>query len=201
VDPNSLGGQGSGGSDAAGTGGVDKLPPGGAASLPPCDGIPPYGMARENAYCVVPGQRCLCPDDRRPLECRDIATCGANDQWEVERSDCPPPEREGCPQDPLAVCEMLCAAEGLRCPLADPNLACHCVNAGSVERYGNESCSGYLPIWYCGETDSGCPLGVPEVGSACGDEGLRCGNGCFNRMARECVGGVWIEGQPHGECV
>jgi hypothetical protein len=178
-----------------------ELAQGGASSLPSCEGIPPYGMAQDGGVCALPGQRCLCPDERRSPDCLDVATCDGDGKWQVEISACPPPEPETCPNDPLEFRDARCTAEGLRCPLTDPSLACYCINASSVGRDWIQSCTGYPPIWYCGESQSGCPEGVPEVGSPCSEEGVSCGDGCWNSLARECSDGRWVEGRAHGECI
>ena len=194
-------GMASGGAHTGGGAATTGTSTGGAASRPACSEIVDAFRPRPGQPCLKPGQSCVCDDELKSADCRDIAAC-VDELWSIEPASCAPPGPSSCPADPAGAHLTRCISAGQRCSLAEPYLACHCIEASLVDHYEFESCGARLSIWYCGEpSEPGCPLGVPEIGSACDQAGLLCGNACVNRLARECNGSVWIEAPRRGECV
>lgn len=159
---------------------VTTKPAGACPTNPPSQGAP----------CTPPSTgECEYGDDLR-VGCRIHATC-QNGKWNIPLTGCPPmpgPGVAGCPGD-ASVSGMDCASEGLVCNMGG-GTSCLCSSCL------NGPCS-INAHWGCGGGPGGlCGSTAPNVGQACGSEGLACSYGVFcssTGAQRTCTGGVWID--------
>jgi hypothetical protein len=146
--------------------------------------------------CKFEGLTCGWGDDPRGDLCRTVATC-VSGQWQVKgpaTQFCPALQDAGaCPSDTTAACTL-----NTTCQLNSGG-ACRCTNCLPDEPV----CLITPPGWYCPTpvafAGTGCPLGEPNFGTACGNEGAECSYYAFNcnQATRVCSGGVWIAGNTH----
>jgi hypothetical protein len=167
VEVSSGGSSGSGGSGGSGA----------SSGGPVCPAEEPIGQA-----CDVPAVRCTYGDSVRP-ECRNDWTC-LNGQWTTTKSVC---------------------LEPAMCPAAMPEGGSDCSPQGDVCTYDAticecNACSGGpcmpFPVWSChSPPGSGCPVIVPNDGSACDDPSLVCtyGEPCgLSGATVQCTDGAWL---------
>jgi len=182
---------GSGGAAAGGGGGSGAGGQGGLAvsELDACGDT--WGV------CESGSPPCSCRDDPRP-GCGTIVACARNLQWQPQVVACPEQEPTSCPPTIEAANQQLCFPRGAACAYPG-NVHCYCAAPAD---FGSYDPCGHRLVWYCGHDYlPECPRGVPDLGSACATEHLKCGWSCFNRYARDCEGGVWVPGTYDGECV
>lgn len=125
--------------------------------------------------------------------------------WKLALGTCSEPVEEvSCPETPEAARDMPCRPQGKVCDYPG-ELSCACLYPYDVEGWvcdARDGPNGPTPLlWYCGGDQSGCPVGIPAIGSPCAVESLRCGDPCANNYARACNGGVWEVWVPTRECV
>ncbi|HVU51744.1 MAG TPA: hypothetical protein VHL80_13705 [Polyangia bacterium] len=169
-----------GGDAAAGADGAAGTA--GSAADGPCPATPPL----TGDVCTVPALDCEWGDDPNPF-CHTIAFCSQG-QWAVNplSNQCPSTRAASCPPSLEAARGAACAEMGAWCTW-QPGTTCHCTNCrpGPV----GDACSGD-PTWYCAQSATGCPSGVPALGSPCAPDQLYCEYGC-DFGGRRCVSGVW----------
>lgn len=58
------------------------------------------------------------------------------------------------------------------------------------------------PIWACDapNADESCPAAIPNAGTVCSNEALRCSYGCERNRDRICQAGLWVETSSEGGC-
>ena len=175
-DPTGSGGAGAMGSSSTGnvsTGGSG----GGSASDCPVN-LPANGDA-----CAPDMLFCTYGESARP-ECRQQATC-SNGKFVADNSACTESPPGTClAQPPMNGTD--CTAEGAACPYPDGTI-CVC-----------SSCPGgpcmQFPKWQCNAPAAGCPVVVPNAGTACSMDGQTCTYGfpCGpSGMTTECKMGAW----------
>jgi hypothetical protein len=135
--------------------------------------------------CASALKSCMYGDSVRP-DCRRVWSCDGG-AWKA-------PAPMSCTQ-PVA------------CPSAEPVEGPPCAHANDICTYGDSmcicedcsepGCSGPSPVWVCaGPPGGGCPDRVPNLGSACSDEGRSCsywGGSCRTIDGAEaiCTHGEW----------
>lgn len=123
--------------------------------------------------------------------CRPLATCMASG-WNVAVPTCPTPLAASmCPATEKAAADAVCATVGAEC-LYGGDSACDCNLCSS----GISPCN---PTWSCEEppqytNQASCPTTMPNLGTACGDEGLGCLYGGCGGVSHVCMGGIWVPG-------
>ncbi len=146
---------------------------GGGAPLCPAE-APTLGGA-----CDVPGSvgQPPCTYGAEPLaECREAFAC-ADGLWAHATGafgPCPA-SSAGCPTEPMDGADCTGAA-GAPCSYPDGTICACGTFAG--------------PIWSCYTPSGGCPVLLPNAGTACGMEGLNCSyEGC--NLEVSCMSGAW----------
>ncbi|MBI5515291.1 MAG: hypothetical protein HY909_16050 [Deltaproteobacteria bacterium] len=159
--------------------------PGGCPSAAPTAG----------ASCTPQGLACQHGDDPRP-RCRPLYTCTAGRWMSPQLGDCPTPPPAMCPATRDLASGQACSTEGAYCTYQ--GIPCECTNC---IRYPVERCEG-ARTWRC-EAPSmtvGCPSAQPNVGSACGREGLECRYGCEGPRQVTCRSGRWSNEGAFDQC-
>ena len=165
------------------TGGTSGTGAGGGTSATLCPAAEPNG-----GECSAPtGFHCTYGEQVRP-ECRHEWTCGDGGTWITTKGVCLSPPADHCQftEPPSGVCGQ----EGDVCVVGAATI-CQCSAC-----FGGP-CMAPPPVWQCSgpPATSGCPMVVPNDGSACTSEGLECtyGNVCSasGALAR-CMSGLWV---------
>lgn len=153
---------------------------------------PTAGSACENEDFL-----CAYGNDPR-WNCRDRYRCTAG-SWIAESlaSECSELPPATCPSSRADAAGQACTPEGAYC--AYDGLACHCTTCPNPYPLCMPLAA---PIWACDapNADDSCPAAIPNAGTACSSEALRCSYGCERNRDRICQSGLWIEASSEGGC-
>jgi hypothetical protein len=152
----------------------------------------------------IEGDSCTCRDHPEPA-CQSTMTCQGG-AWKLALGGCAPPsDPTPCPETALLARDTPCWPNEAECHYPGA-VACYCQEPFDVDallcQERNSNGRGPVPLlWYCGQETANCPVGVPDIGSPCTEDGLLCGDPCAGPYARRCTAGAWELARPQTECV
>jgi hypothetical protein len=149
------------------------------------------------------GDACTCRDDPR-ADCQSSMLCQRG-TWRLSPGSCvDAPEPTPCPATPIAAKDMPCRPDGAVCHYPG-DLSCHCqqpYDLAALLCADQASLRGPVPLlWFCGDASADCPVGIPDIGSTCKMEGMKCGDPCLGDYARQCLAGTWQRFESPKECL
>lgn len=119
--------------------------------------------------------------------------------WQVAVPRCTPPPAGGCPATREDAQGAACPGdEGARCDY-EGGLVCTCTSCPNPYPVCMEVDP---PVWACEapNADETCPVGQPNLGTACAMDAQVCDYGCEPGERRVCEGGVWTPSSQPGGC-
>jgi hypothetical protein len=149
-----------------------------------CPTSPPQGAGD----CAA-GLICEYGDDPRDY-CRVRWSC-IEGHWSERHPGCPALQVAACGATRAEVDGQPCTTEGTWC--TPEGTACQCTNC---DTFHPSMCNGPL-TWHCEAATTGCPAGVPNVGTPCSPSAQQCIYRCGADGSRTCAGGSWAAGNGY----